>query len=497
MKLWVYGMGIVILALLGTSPRAKENQNATNNSGRDTNGLTQAKQSSAAAAESSQRALGRDLLRELVEIDTTPANGSTKAAEAMAARLRAAGFPESDVLLLGPRPDRQNLVARIHGRGQAKPILLLAHLDVVEAPREGWAEGLDPFRLTERDGFFYARGVNDDKCAAACLIANLIRLRAEKFQPDRDLVVALTADEETGNANGVSWLLGARRELVEAGFCLNLDGGGGQIEKGRRLRMTIQTCEKTYLSFRLETASPGGHSSLPETNNAIYRLAAGLVRLSQHQFPFRFNETTRTYFDRLSKVESGSVADDLRAIAKDPPDLAAAQRLAAGSPFLNAILRTTAVATRLQAGHADNALPQKASAVVNCRAFPGDTVEFVRNTLAGALADPGIQLTLISAAPPCPVSPLIPEVIEPIQKLAREMWPGLPVLPFMAPWATDSAPVARAGIPAFGASGMFGEMDFGNAHGANERLGVEVFYDGVEFFYRLLKSMTGGVATQP
>ena len=436
-------------------------------------------------------------MRELVEINTTPANGSTKAAEAMAARLRAAGFPESDVLVLGPRADRQNLVARIHGRGQAKPILLIAHLDVVDAPREGWAEGLDPFRLTEREGFFYGRGANDDKCAVACLVANLIRLRAEKFQPDRDLIVALTADEETGNANGVSWLLGAHRELIDAGFCLNPDSGGGQIEKGRRVRMTIETSQKTYMSFRLETASPGGHSSLPEKDNAIYRLAAGLVRLSQYEFPFRFNETTRTYFDRLSRVESGALADDLRAVAKDPPDLEAAKRLAAGSPFLNAILRTTAVATRLQGGHADNALPQKASAVVNCRVFPGDTVEFVRNTLAGALADPDIKINQVSAAQPCPVSPLIPELVKPIERLTQEMWPGLPVLPIMAPWASDSSPVARAGIPAYGVSGLFGEMDYGNAHGANERLPVDSFYDGIEFSYRLLKSMTGSVSTQP
>jgi acetylornithine deacetylase/succinyl-diaminopimelate desuccinylase-like protein len=434
--------------------------------------------------------LARELLRELVEIDTTPAKGCTQAAEAVAARLRSAGFVESDVLLLGSRPERQNVVARLRGRGQGKPIVLIAHLDVVDAPREGWAAGLEPFRLTERDGFFYGRGVLDDKSAAACLVANLIRLRGEGFVPSRDIVVALTADEESGPANGIAWLLAQRRDLMDVAYCLNLDAGGGQIENGKRVRMTVQTSEKAYLSFRLETNSPGGHSSLPDKNNAIYRLAAGLTRLSRCEFPFRFNETTRAYFERMSKEERGQLAADMEALAKDPPDLDAARRIADTSPYHNALLHTTCVVTRIEAGHADNALPQSALAIVNCRVFPGDTLEFVRDSIVKALDDPEIKVTPMSSMQTSPVSPLLPEVMNEIDRLSREMWPGVPVLPVMDPWASDSARLRRAGIPTFGASGIFGEMDLGNAHGANERLPMESYYQSVEFLYRLLKSLT-------
>ena len=467
-------IGVVSLLLLGGRLLAQENRTTV------------------APVVSSGQAFARGLLRELVEIDTIPARGCTQAAEAMAARLRSAGFADPDVRLLGPRPDRQNLVVRLRGRTQAKPILLIAHLDVVDAPREGWSAGLDPFRLIERDGFFYGRGVLDDKCQAAMLVANFIRLRAEGFVPDRDIVVALTADEEAGNANGVYWLVATRRDLMDVAYCLNLDGGGGQMEKGRRLRMTVQTCEKANVSFRAETSNSGGHSSLPDKDNAIYRLAAGLTRLASYQFPFRFNETTRAYFEHLSQIETGVVAADMKAVAKDPPDLEAAKRLAADSTFHNAILHTTCVATRLEAGHADNALPQFARAVINCRVFPGDTVEFVRSTLVEVLADPGIKLTLMYAGQPSPVSPLLPEVMGSIEKLSREMWPEIPVLPVMDPWASDSARLRRAGIPTFGASGTFGELDLGNAHGTDERLPVEAFDQGVEFLYRLLKSLTGG-----
>ncbi|MEN6335799.1 MAG: M20/M25/M40 family metallo-hydrolase [Phycisphaerales bacterium] len=439
---------------------------------------------------SPERLMAHGLLRELVQIDTTPPNGCTKASEMLATRLRSAGFSESDVLLLGSRPDRQNLVVRLRGRGQAKPILLIAHLDVVAAPKDGWAEGLEPFQLTERDGFYYGRGVLDVKWAAAGLVAVLTRLRAEGFVPERDIVVALTADEETGNANGVAWLLSNRPDLMDVAYCLNLDAGGGHMEKGKPVRMTVQTSEKSYLSFRLETQSPGGHSSLPEKDNAIYRLAEGLTRLAKFEFPFRFNETTRGYFEGLAKVENEPLADDMRAVAKNPPDLDAARRLAAASPYYNAILRTTCVATRVEGGHADNALPQSAQAIVNCRVFPGDSLEFVRDAITGALADPEIRVTALGMGRPIPASPLLPEVMEPIRKLSSEMWPGVPVLPTMDPWASDSTWLRRVGIPTYGASGTFSELELGNAHGANERLSIESFDKGVEFLHRLLKMLT-------
>ena len=431
----------------------------------------------------------RDLLRELVEIDSTSAFGSTAAAKAMAARFRFAGFPESDMVLAGPTPDKQNLVVRLHGKGAAKPILLIAHLDVVDAPREGWSPGLDPFRLTERDGFFYGRGVLDMKNAVAALVATLIRLRAEGFVPSRDIIVALTADEEGGNANGVYWLLANHRDWIDAAYCLNLDAGGGQIEKGRRLRMTVQTSEKTNVSFQAQTKNQGGHSSLPVRENAIYQLAKGLARLSECDLPFRFNETTRLYFERMGAIETGQVAADMKAVASDPPDLEAAGRLAAGSPYYNSILRTTCVATRIEGGHASNALPQKAAAVINCRLFPGDTVESVRNALTEILADPGIAVRTMAAGRPAPASPLLPEVMGAVEKVTHAMWPGMPVFPVMDPWASDSISLRRADFVTFGVNGAFGELDVGNAHGANERIPVDAYYDSVEFLYRLLKAL--------
>ena len=436
------------------------------------------------------RAFARDLLRELVEINSTLAFGSTAAARAMAARFRSAGFPESDIVLAGPTPDKQNLVVRLRGKGPAKPILLIAHLDVVDAPREGWSPGLDPFRLNERDGFFYGRGVLDMKHAVAALVATLTRLRAEGFVPSRDIIVALTADEEGGNANGVYWLLANHRDWIDAAYCLNLDAGGGQIEKGRRLRMTVQTSEKTNVSFQAQTKSEGGHSSLPVKENAIYQLAKGLARLSERDLPFRFNETTRLYFERMGAIETGQVAADMKAAAKDPPDLEAAGRVAASSAYFNAIMRTTCVATRIEGGHANNALPQTATAVINCRIFPGDTVEFVRNALTEILTDPGIAVRTTAAGRPAPASPLMPEVMGAIEKLTQEMWPGMPVFPVMDPWASDSLSVRRAGLAAFGVNGAFGELDVGNAHGANERIPVDSYYEGIEFLYRLMKTLT-------
>jgi acetylornithine deacetylase/succinyl-diaminopimelate desuccinylase-like protein len=431
-------------------------------------------------------ALARELLRELVEIDTTPAQGCTKAAQALATRLRDAGFPESDVLLLGPRPDRQNLVVRMRGRGKAKPILVIAHLDTVDAPREGWHS--DPFRLTERDGFFYGRGVNDVKNEAADVIANLIRLRTEGFAPDRDIVVALTADEETGNANGVAWLLREHRDLLEVDYCLNLDGGGGMIEKGQRVRLLLETCQKFNVTFRLETKGPAGHPSMPEKENPICRLSAGVARLGQYQFPFRFNETTRAYFERLAQHETGQVAADMRAVAQDPPDLDAAKRLADASTFSNAILHTALAVLRMEGGQAGSGLPETARATVICRVFPGDTPEFVRSSIETVLADPKITLTVIHQARPSPVAPLRPEILEAVERAAKGTWPDTPVLPVLAPWSSDSATLLRAGIPSYGVSAMFCDEQ-ANTHGSDERLPIASFDQGVNYFYEVLKTL--------
>ena len=333
--------------------------------------------------------LARDIFRELIEINTTDSNGSTtKAAEAMAERLKAAGLPEADVQVLGANPRKGNLVARYRGSGKRKPLLLLAHLDVVEALRSDWS--VDPFTLLEKDGYFWGRGTTDDKAMAAVWIATLIRLRQERYTPDRDLIVALTADEEGGDFNGVQWLLANHREWINAEYALN-EGGESQMKDGKYVLNAIQPSEKVYQSFRLEVRNSGGHSSRPVAENAIYRLAEGLTRLSKYEFPVRLNEATTEYYKRMAALYSGQTAADMRAVAKNPPDRGAASRLAK-SPYHNAILRTTCVATRLEAGHAENALPQTARAIVICRILPGESPAEVRSTLVRILDDESAAL---------------------------------------------------------------------------------------------------------
>ncbi|MBZ5497170.1 MAG: M20/M25/M40 family metallo-hydrolase [Acidobacteriia bacterium] len=447
-----------------------------------------AAQEEQAVAGSPIKQLARDIFKELIEINTTDSVGSTtKAAEAMAARLKAAGFAPADVQVLGPNPRKENLVARLRGTGARKPILLLAHLDVVEARREDWS--FDPFKFIERDGYFYGRGTNDIKSGDAVLVANLIRLKQEGETPDRDIIVALTADEEGGGFNGVDWLLNNHRDLIDAAYCLNTDGGGGELKSGKRMLNEVQTSEKVYLSFSLEVQNRGGHSSLPEKDNAIYHLAEGLTRLAKFEFPVRLNETTRTYFQKMSKIESGRTALDMTAIAKIPPDPQAAERLAA-TPIYNAFMRTTCVATKLDAGHAENALPQRARAIVNCRLLPEDTPANVQQTLTRVLADDKITITPLQKPKPGPLSPLLPEVVEPIERITEELWHGTPVVPIMSTGATDGSRLRLAGIPTYGVSGLFDDIDDVRAHGKDERMGVKEFFDGLEFMYRLVKALS-------
>jgi acetylornithine deacetylase/succinyl-diaminopimelate desuccinylase-like protein len=451
--------------------------------------LTRTAQAQATAPQQYQQ-LARDILRELIEINTTHQFGSTKAAEAVAARLKAAGFAGGDVQVVGARAERGNLVARLKGKGKAKPILFLAHLDVVEARKEDWSPEFDPFKFTERDGYFYGRGTVDVKDEAAALVASLIRLKQENYVPSRDIVVALTADEETGDANGVDWLLSNRRELIDAAYAINTDAGGGQMEKGLRVRYNVQTSEKASLTFRLEVKNAGGHSSQPVRDNAIYHLAEGLARLAKFDFPVRLNETTRSFFERMSARETGQTAADMKAVAQNTLDQMAAARLSAASPFYNSLMRTTCVATMLEAGHAPNALPQTARAIVNCRVLPEDTQENVTRTLTDVLADKEISVTALNDILSSPTSPLVPEVIRPVERIAGEMWPNVAVVPVMDPWASDGLYLRRAGIPVYGTPGVFFDIDPIRAHGKDERVGVQAFYEGVEFSYRLMKALT-------
>ncbi|MDQ3745759.1 MAG: M20/M25/M40 family metallo-hydrolase [Acidobacteriota bacterium] len=440
-----------------------------------------------------------DIYKELVETNTTDSVGNTtEAAEKVAARLRAAGFADGDVqVLVHPGNARKgNVVARLRGTGAGRPILLLAHLDVVEAKKEDWSADLDPFKLTERDGYFYGRGSIDDKAMASIFVANLIRYKQEGFRPDRDIIVALTADEEGGGYNGASWLVANHRDLVDAEFGLN-EGGGGRERAGKPLFNGVQTAEKMSRNFTLEVKNKGGHSSLPVKDNAIYTLAAGLERLSRFDFPANLNETTRAYFERMASVETGQVASDMRALVHSSgKDTAAASRLS-NEAFYNAVMRTTCVATRLEGGHANNALPQTARANVNCRILPQETPADTQAALVRVLNDPKIGVTMVGAnnpnrsAPPPErqSSPLNPNIISKIEKVTAEMWPGVPVIPLMGTGATDSQPFRQAGIAMYGVSGLFTDIDDNRTHGKDERIAVQSLYNGQEFLYNLVKAL--------
>jgi acetylornithine deacetylase/succinyl-diaminopimelate desuccinylase-like protein len=442
----------------------------------------------AQSAPHEQRA--RDIYKELVEINTTdtPAGSVTKAAEAMAARLKAAGFPDADVRVLGPAPTKFNLVARYRGTGAKRPMLLLAHLDVVEAKREDWS--FDPFVFKEEGGWFYGRGTADDKAMASQFVATFIRLKEEGFTPDRDLILALTADEEGGEFNGASWLINQHRALVDAEFAIN-EGGGGNMRSGKYLSNEVQAAEKVYQDFRLQVTNAGGHSSLPIKDNAIYHLSQGLARLATLEFPVQLTEITRGYFERSATVERDpAVAADMRALARPSPDAAAAARLSAKLPYWNSLMRTTCVATRLAGGHANNALPQLAAATVNCRILPGVSVDSVKQTLVKVLADPKIEVSLVGEATPSQPATLRPDVMAAVETITKEMFPGVIVVPVMSTGATDSLYFRNAGIPTFGVDGTFGDADDVRAHGRDERVGVKQYFEGLEFQYRLIKMLS-------
>lgn len=438
-----------------------------------------------------ERQLARDVYKELVEINTTNSVGdNTAAARAMAKRLIDAGFPAADVQVLVPdNPKKGNLVARLRGKpGTKKPILLLAHLDVVEANKEDWSNDLDPFKLTERDGYFYGRGTSDDKAMAAIWVANLIRFKKDGYVPDRDIVLALTADEEGGCCNGVHWLLENHPDLVDVEFGLN-EGGGGELRQGKHVANKVGTAEKVYQDFTLEVTNPGGHSSVPKKDNAIYALAAGLSRIAAFSFPPQINETTKAFFDRMGNIEGGQTGADMKAAARG--DRAAMARLSE-TPLYNSMFRTTCVATMLSGGHAPNALPQRATANVNCRMFPGTDPKEVQATLERVVADTSVKITPVDMAKPSPPSPLRPDIFGPIERITKEMWPGTVVVPTMGTGATDGLYFRQRGIPVYGVSGLFTELGDGRAHGRDERVSIKSFYDAQEFLYRLVKALTGG-----
>lgn len=438
-------------------------------------------------AQDTSRQLARDIFRELIEINTTDSVGdNTRAAEAMAARFRAAGFPEGDLHLGGPMPRKGNLVVRLHGTGAARPILFIGHLDVVEARRSDWS--FDPFVFREQDGFFYGRGTQDMKGDDAILVTTFLRLKREGFQPARDLILALTSDEEGGPSNGIDWLLKNHRDWIDAEFCVNSDGGGGDIKNGKRLFMSIEAAEKVFVTFQLESTNPGGHSSQPSKDNAIYHVAGALTRLAQFDFPVRLFDVTRAYFERVSPVYGGQIGADMKAVEQNPGDAAAVARLSA-TPLYNALLRTTCVPTMLSGGHAENALPQVARTVVNCRMLPVDTFENVEQTLQRVVADPKVKISVMTAAKASPYVPMNAKVLDVVTAATRRSWPGLPVIPQMQTGASDGVYLNAAGIPTYGVSGIFVDEDDVRAHGRDERTLVTAFDEGIDFMYAVVKEL--------
>jgi acetylornithine deacetylase/succinyl-diaminopimelate desuccinylase-like protein len=441
-----------------------------------------------------------DIFKQLIEINTTDSIGSTTvAAQAMAKRLLDAGFPAADVVVIGPNDRKGNMVARYRGKAGSKlrPILIIGHLDVVEARREDWST--DPFKFVEQDGYYYGRGTQDMKEADAIAVTDFIRLRKEGFVPDRDIILALTADEEGGTSNGVSWLLQNHRDLVDAEFVLNPDSGGVVTDHGKPLTVEFEATEKLYADYQVLATNPGGHSSLPKPDNAIYHVADALGVLEKSPFPFELNTVTREYFGQMAKIETGQTAADMLAILREPADSKAIARLSQDARY-NSTMRTTCVATMLAGGHAPNALPQRAEANVNCRIFPGHSQEEIRLQLVRLFNDPKLSVRYRNDAgelsdhgsdraamvPP----PLRKDVMDSLHKVAAKLWPGAPVIPTMVTGSSDSIYTMYAGIPSYGINGVAVDRDDMRMHGKDERLKVESYYTGVEFYYQFLKTLT-------
>jgi acetylornithine deacetylase/succinyl-diaminopimelate desuccinylase-like protein len=457
-------------------------------------------QSSPPATTPEDRALARSIFKQLIEINTTdtPRGNVTTATMAMQKRFLDAGFAPEDVHLLGPDPRKMNLVVRIGAAGTPteKPVVFLCHIDVVEALRADWST--DPFQFVEKDGYYYGRGTQDMKNSDAALVFTFLRLHREGYKPKRDLILALTADEEGGKFNGADWLVKEHRDLVDAAFVINPDSGGVEMDKGRAVVADVEATEKVYSDYQVTAVDRGGHSSIPRPDNAIYELTTALNKLSEYSFPFEMNEVTRTYFNNLAGQETGQAAEDMRAILATPPNLAAALRLSA-EPSFNSNFRTTCVATRLAAGHANNALPQTAQANVNCRIFPGHSPEEIRQVLIGVFGDEKLTVKYVSDAgvvsntaperkamvPPAPIK----EVFEPLTRLTQAIWPGTPVTPVMENGASDSIYFAQAGIPCYGYSAIALEREDDRAHGQDERLPVESYWKSLDFFYSFAEAV--------
>jgi acetylornithine deacetylase/succinyl-diaminopimelate desuccinylase-like protein len=432
--------------------------------------------------------LSHAILKQLVEIDSTHAHGSLVAAKAVAQRALDAGYPAADVSVLAPpdHPTKGNAVIRLRGRGHGKPLLIMGHLDVVEANPRDWTT--NPFQLVEKDGYFYGRGTEDMKGDDALLLTVMIRLKQEGYVPDRDIIAAFTADEEAGgDANGVQWLFATHHDLVDSDLALNLDGDGGALKDGKPYFFGVETSEKLYATYELETTNKGGHSSLPRKDNAIYELTAGLQRLAAYSFPLHLIDTTRRYFTEVAKLRGDAVGADMLAVTGPDPDAAAARL--SQDPVMNALLRTTCVTTMLRAGESESALPSRAHATVQCRLIPGETPEQTKATLERVLADPTIHVSIDEPIDPSPETPLTPEIQARYQRAADSLWPNSRIIPDMTPGASDSVYARLAGVPSYVSGAIFFDIDDSRAHGRDERVGIHDYYQGGEYLYRMIKVM--------
>ena len=448
-------------------------------------------------AEPAIRQLAHDVFKELVEINTTDSVGNTTlAANAMQKRLLDAGFVQADMVVLGPNARKGNLVVRYRGAAgsKLKPILIIGHTDVVEARREDWST--DPFKFVEKDGYFYGRGTQDMKVSDAIAVVDFIRMKKEGFVPDRDIILALTADEENGKSNGVDWLLKNHRDLIDGEYVLNPDGG--QVHTDKPQAVEFEAAEKMYTDYEVMATNPGGHSSLPVPDNAIYHLADALAALQKYSFPIEFNAVTREMYAAMAKIETGQTAADIRAILQDPPEPSAIERLSKDARF-NSTLRTTCVATMLSGGHAPNALPQRAVANVNCRIFPGHSQDEIRAALIKVFDDPTLsvrfkdpkgELTDHGNAKPMAVPVMREDVMKSLRQVSEAMWPGTTVMPIMETGSSDSIYTMAAGLPSYGICGVAIDRNDVRMHGRDERVKAEAFYQGLEFYYQLLKSLT-------
>lgn len=438
--------------------------------------------------------LAHDIYRDIVNVRSVHDVGTKGVADILVKYLKAGGFSDSEINVVPETkyPNQVNVVVRIKGKGQGKPVMWICHMDVVDAKKEDWSPGLDPYKFTEKDGYFYGRGTADMKDEDAAVAASLIRLKKEGYVPDRDIIVMFSADEEVGlEQDGPNFMVTQKRNLVDAGLVMNPDGGSGEIQNNKRLDFAVETVQKTYMTFKMETTNKGGHSSEPRPDNAIYQLASGLSKLSQYPFPYKTNATTRAYFAAIATTADGQRKADLLALSKEPLDEAAAKRLAADTS-INSILHTTCVATMLKAGVQENALPSSADATIQCRVFPGESVEDTRATIEKVAGDPGIKVTLMEPVAPAPETVPDPKVMAKVTQVVHSMWPGVMVEPVMAAGASDSIFTRAAGMPSYGVGGGWFDIDDIRMHGRDERNEIGNFYQTVEFTYRLMKGLTSG-----